>query len=222
MGAITLTMTNDHARGKRRRPGRPAAHTPIGQGETRDLVLRQARRLFMRRGYADVSVGEVAEAVGVTKPTLYYHFADKEGLYAAVLSDLMSEVGGYVRRAAAQPVSVRERLVEIAYGFFLHSDFTMEPMLRDATYLIGPERAERVQADYTRHMLDPLLRLMREGVRAGEVRADTDAPTLVRAYLGLLDSFTAPDGHAARSDAEHRRAAQTLVTLFLDGATPRR
>src|SRR5579884_2029693 len=48
----------------RRRPGRPTGRPPEGEPETRDQVLRHARRLFMQRGYAGVSVGEVAAAVG--------------------------------------------------------------------------------------------------------------------------------------------------------------
>jgi TetR/AcrR family transcriptional regulator len=120
----------------------------VGELETRDLILRHARRLFMRRGFADVSVGEVAEAVGVTKPTLYYHFGDKEGLYAVVLVDLMREVGGYIRTVVERPAPLRDRLRQIAVGYFLNANGTMEPMLRDASQLIGQERATAVWAAY--------------------------------------------------------------------------
>src|SRR6476661_3672226 len=94
------TAANDDA--PRRRPGRPPVDSSEVVVETRELILRQAERLFMQRGFAAVSaaisVGDVAEAVGVTKPTLYYHFGDKEGLYAAMLVALMTRVGAHVRR----------------------------------------------------------------------------------------------------------------------------
>src|SRR5690242_3020868 len=64
----------------RRGPGRPRAAMPVGELQTRELILRQARKLFLKRGFADVAVGEIASAVGVTKPTLYYHFTGKESL----------------------------------------------------------------------------------------------------------------------------------------------
>ncbi len=91
----------------RRRPGRPPIDSSEGVVETRELILRQAERLFMQRGFAAVSVGDVAEAVGVTKPTLYYHFGDKEGMYAAMLVALMTRVGAHVRRVTllAKPSS---------------------------------------------------------------------------------------------------------------------
>jgi hypothetical protein len=56
----------------RRRPGRPPADASEGVVETRDRILGQAKRLFMQRDFAAVSVGDVAAAVGVTKPTIYY------------------------------------------------------------------------------------------------------------------------------------------------------
>jgi AcrR family transcriptional regulator len=202
-----------------RRPGRPAA-TPVGALETRDLILRQARALFMRRGFADVAVGDVAEAVGVTKPTLYYHFGSKEGLYAAVLVDLMREVGGYIRRVVEHPLPLRDRLQQIAVGYFLNANGTMEPLLRDAGQLIGREHAATVWAAYEGDFLEPLVMLMGEGMQSGELRA-LDGRGLVRGFIGLLDAFTAPGGRSARAQPEHQQVAEAVVSLFLDGAAPR-
>lgn len=192
----------------------------MGELETPELVLRQARILFMRRGYADVSVGEVAEAVGVTKPTLYYHFGDKDGLYAAVLVDLMREVGGYIRAVVEQEGSVRERLLQVAFGFFLNANGTMEPLLRDAGQLIGAEHATEVWAAYESDFLAPLLSLMAEGQLRDELRP-VEVRGLVRAFIGLLNAFTAPGGKGTRTPAEHQCVAEQVISLFLDGAAPR-
>lgn len=54
---------------------------------SRDAILRCALGLFSRRGYDGVGVAQVAEAAGVTKPTLYYFFHSKEGLLSAVLEE---------------------------------------------------------------------------------------------------------------------------------------
>lgn len=204
----------------RRRPGRPVAADVPAEAETRRQVLLHARRLFMQRGYAGVAVHEIAAAVGVTKPTLYYHFGDKEGLYAAVLCDVMREIGGYIRQVTETKDSVRRRLTDLALGYFTYADATMEPMLRDVTGLIGPQRAAQVWEAYEREFLAPMRRLMLDGARTGEVRS-YDTGMLVQAFLGLLDAFTAPGGHTARTEAEHRRAADALVSLFLEGAAPR-
>jgi AcrR family transcriptional regulator len=204
----------------RRRPGRPTHGAPGADVETRTLILIAARRLFMQRGFADVAVGEVAHAAGVTKPTLYYHFGDKEGLYADVLCDMMQEVGGYIRSVTEANATARQRLEDLTAGYFQYADATMEPVLRDATELLGESHGRRVHETYAREMLAPIAQLMRDGMRLGEI-AEGNAVFLVRAWFGLLDAFTAQGGHTARMPEEHRQVAIQVARFFLDGAAPR-
>lgn len=204
----------------RRRPGRPTNDAPVAEVETRTMILGVARRLFMQRGFADVAVGEVAAAAGVTKPTLYYHFGDKEGLYADVLCGVMEEVGVYIRSVTEQDAPAPQRLEDLATGYFEHADATMEPLLRDATELLGEAHGLRVRQTYARAMLAPIADLMRDGMRRGEITPG-DADFLVHAWFGLLDAFTAQGGHTARTASEHRQVAAQVVRFFLDGAAPR-
>jgi AcrR family transcriptional regulator len=204
----------------RRRPGRPTHGAPGADVETRTLILIAARRLFMQRGFADVAVGEVAHAAGVTKPTLYYHFGDKEGLYADVLCDMMQEVGGYIRSVTEANATARQRLEDLTAGYFQYADATMEPVLRDATELLGESHGRRVHEMYAREMLAPIAQLMRDGMRLGEI-VEGNADFLVRAWFGLLDAFTAQGGHTARMPEEHRQVAIQVARFFLDGAAPR-
>jgi AcrR family transcriptional regulator len=185
-------------------------------------VLQAARGLFLQRGYADVSVGEVAAAVGVTKPTLYYHFGDKEGLYAEVICDLLTRVGSYVRSVTQTDIPLRQHLYELALGYFRNASYTWEPMLRDATALLGAERSAQVWDTYEREFVAPFEALMADGARSGDLRSDQATRTLVHAFLGLLEALTAPGGPLARSDAEHQATAAAVVSLFLDGAAAER
>lgn len=52
---------------------------------TRPVILQAAYKLFRRRGFFRVGMEEIAEAAGVTKRTLYYHFDSKDALLTAVL-----------------------------------------------------------------------------------------------------------------------------------------
>lgn len=53
--------------------------------DTKSRILRAGYRLLYKEGYARVSMDAIAEAAGVTKRTLYYHFDSKDTLTAAVL-----------------------------------------------------------------------------------------------------------------------------------------
>jgi AcrR family transcriptional regulator len=60
-------------------------YTPDHKAETRERILRSARRLFNRRGFAEVTLAEVMAAAGLTTGGFYHHFANKEELYAEAI-----------------------------------------------------------------------------------------------------------------------------------------
>lgn len=65
---------------------------PRQANETRQQILREAHRLFRKRGFFRAGTDEIAEASRVTKRTLYHHFESKDALLAAVLSAQHHEV----------------------------------------------------------------------------------------------------------------------------------
>lgn len=58
---------------------------------TRTTILTAARAIFGRLGYAEASLREIAEAVGIKTPSLYAHFPSKEALYEAVYAEVVVE-----------------------------------------------------------------------------------------------------------------------------------
>ncbi len=53
--------------------------------ERREQLLDIGRAIFAEKGYEAVSVEEIAQRAGVSKPVVYEHFGGKEGLYAVVV-----------------------------------------------------------------------------------------------------------------------------------------
>ncbi len=58
---------------------------------TRCAALDAAQRLFAEKGFAGVSMREIASVSGISQSLIYYHFGNKEGLYSAVKERLMQE-----------------------------------------------------------------------------------------------------------------------------------
>src|SRR3954454_6554175 len=67
---------------------------------TQRKLLRAARRLFAKHGYAKVGTEEIVRAAGVTRGALYHQFADKRELFAAVFEETEAEVTQRTARAA--------------------------------------------------------------------------------------------------------------------------
>jgi AcrR family transcriptional regulator len=69
----------------------PSAERQASNPPPRERILAAARELFYRRGIHAVGVDAIAEAAGTNKMTLYRHFASKDVLIAACLSELTQE-----------------------------------------------------------------------------------------------------------------------------------
>ncbi len=52
---------------------------------SKDTILQCALQLFGERGYEAVGITEITQSAGITKPTLYYFFQSKEGVFRAIL-----------------------------------------------------------------------------------------------------------------------------------------
>lgn len=86
-------------------------------------IARAAARLFAERGFDATSVREIAEAAGVTKPTLYYHFGSKQGLGEAILTRPIARMTRRLQVLAtegdglADPVRLLEAIFQVNLDF---------------------------------------------------------------------------------------------------------
>ncbi|MBN1312885.1 MAG: TetR/AcrR family transcriptional regulator [Anaerolineae bacterium] len=114
--------------------------------DNRANLVIHALRLFASRGYDAVSVQEVVEAAGVTKPTLYHYFGSKRGL----LDALLAERGGRLVQAVQEAASYRGdlpltlRKVTIAYFSFAREQSAFYRLL--LSLWLAPPSSEGHQA----------------------------------------------------------------------------
>jgi AcrR family transcriptional regulator len=85
-----------------RRPARTGRPTRAAALVRDARLLAEATRLFMERGFDGTSVDAVAEAAGVSKPTVYARYRDKRELFKAVVEDQIATVLAQISAAAEQ------------------------------------------------------------------------------------------------------------------------
>lgn len=117
-------------KGEQRSKGRPKDQ------EKRTAILVAARELFVSEGFALVSMDAIAERAGVSKATVYSHFADKNFLFRAVLS---AETSDY--EAPPDTVAIRTskelRLRLIVFGSYLLGVLTRPGVLELGRLLVN-------------------------------------------------------------------------------------
>lgn len=74
-----------------------STRTPTGKDEVRTAIIAAARDLFAERGYAAVSVRDIAEAARVNHGLVHRHFGAKDAVLHAVLQGMFEDVGGLAR-----------------------------------------------------------------------------------------------------------------------------
>lgn len=202
----------------RRRPGRPPV-PEAPEDETRALIMRAASELFWGRGYAAVSVGEIAAAVGLTKASLYYHFSGKDAIYAAVMGDTLEKIAAAIRQIARTPLTLRERLRLLAHGFLANAppDSNHDAMMRDVDQHLGPVAQAHLAVAHDA-MMAAYADLMRDGIDRGELRR-YDPLWLAYTFQHLLDSIVLKRNEVFYPDRV--AAAEAMIELFLEGTAAR-
>src|SRR5215470_361575 len=94
----------------------------LSRDERMEQTLGVAHDLFAARGYADVTMDEIAAAVGVTKPLLYNYFGNKERLYIACMERAGDSLTTIVASAVAETESPGEALAAGVRAFFAFLD----------------------------------------------------------------------------------------------------
>ena len=75
--------------------------------DPRQRLLDAGLKLFANRGYAGTAVQEITEEAKVTKPTLYYYFESKAGLFQALVDQAMDERLHLMQQAAHGTAAIR-------------------------------------------------------------------------------------------------------------------
>ena len=189
-------------------------------GTRRNELTRQAARLFAEKGYHGTSIGDLAEAMGVQKGSLYAHIESKADLlwevardgaaaFHAALDTVPDELKATekIRRALRAHLRVVAEQLDVATVF-----------IREWRYLDG-ERRKQFVAERRRYE-ERFRALFREGRELGELRTDLDDAAATLLALSAANwAYT-----WLRPGADTDALADGFFAVLLDGmrgyATP--
>lgn len=110
-----------------------------------EKVLAAARELFASVGYRATSMQRIAEAAGITKPGLYYHFLGKDDILRRLTEPLLDELEAVLAEAERQPDedAVRWHAIEGYLDVHLRHRASLLMLVRDMSLLAEASVATR-------------------------------------------------------------------------------
>ena len=75
-----------------------------------EALVQAAYTAIAKKGYAQVSLRDIADEAGVNKSLLHYYFKDKDELIMAVYRHVVLEIHHIISRVATLPISTEEKL----------------------------------------------------------------------------------------------------------------
>jgi AcrR family transcriptional regulator len=211
-------------------PRRSATPRRRATNSTRDVILDAAGRRFAERGFAGVSVREIAADAGLkNQASLYHHFRDKRALYEAVVARGVEPIVSMVAESRADPAGSGDT-------FFVD---------RLVDYLAAhphlPRLIQRAALEDRRHLPSTVAKLLRplytEGLRvlADWSEGGWEAADLLHLGAGLynlifgyfanaplIESVTGRDPLGAAAVARQRRFLLMALGRLLGAAPPKR
>lgn len=183
---------------------------------SRIMILNAAERLFVEKGYHAISMREIADAVGMTKAALYYHFRDKEQLFMAILEGVLSELSALIEQCRTADASHRGQIEAIVRQIML-LPAARRASLRLASQELGNlDAATRQQfvEQYHVQFIGRITGILAAGMACGEFKP-LDPKLATWTLLGMMYPYfhVTPVTGAAPSES----LIQQLLMIFFDG-----
>ena len=184
----------------------------------REAVIRAAAHAFNLKGYHNTSLDDIAAALEVSKPTVYYYVSNKEQLLFECFVAGIEPIRRAFRQARQLKVNARERLKAVLghYGQALASEFGWS-MVRAEDQDLSPAMSAHIKS--LKSEIDQgIRRLLREGMQDGSIHP-CDPKMTAFALAGALNWIA----HWYREDQSMTgvEIAAAFVTVFENGLMPR-
>jgi len=186
--------------------GASTVHDPVTDRgrRTKDKIVAAARSVFEQRGFNDARISDIAQAAGVSHGTVYVYFTSKDAILSAVITEVLTEAGEYLRVGAGDDPSERISEANLRYLQVYQRNARLLQVVEQAA-TADPDFAAMLDGFRTRHVArvaDAIRRLQATEGAAGDLDPEVAAAALsamVEGYARHARGFHADQVNATLS-----------------------
>lgn len=154
-----------------------------------DGALDKALEIFWKRGYEGASIAELAETLGINKPSLYAAFGNKEELFKKALSRYVSGPVAFIQEAVNQPTAfeVAQNFLINAVKFFTDTKHPKGCLIVQAALSVSADSlmVKDLLTNYRYSYEQQLAKRFEKAKEEGDLPTDANAETLAK-FLSTL------------------------------------
>ncbi|SRR6266403_164171 len=163
--------------------------------DTRERIIEAAQDIFARDGFVGAKMREIADRVGIQRPSLFYHFRNKEALFAAAHERVFARIEPIFRKSLVPDGDPFEQLDRVTRAVL--AIMGKEPEFARMVARTAVDRhpaALRAVRGHVQPLIDLSVEFVRRHQRRGVFRADADPFFFtLNSWGAALIYFTARD-----------------------------
>lgn len=155
---------------------------------TKEKIFREAAELFSRHGFYKVSVREICEAAGVSKPVLYYYFNDKENLLYELILESRRIVNELISANVNEESDFEKQLEGIVnlYIVFMREYPYLMKFSIFIQFMTAPEKIKKFNMQAEAEDWQKLNDLFKAAQQNGKLNNNYDHKILAQNFIGSI------------------------------------
>ncbi|MEN6566958.1 MAG: TetR/AcrR family transcriptional regulator [Veillonellales bacterium] len=193
--------------------------------DSRLKLIEAATPLFAKRGFAAVSIRQLAEAAGVNSAMISYHFGSKENLYKEVLEQQFFQALKIVEAVWTKELTPEERIQ--CYGRCIGRIHNRFPYLLSFVHseLTNPTACfDTVIRKFIPVLYDRLCRIFQGGIEQGQFRSELNPAFMAVSLAGIMNFYFIIKPLASKmlppTVAQEENFIEQALKIFLSGVKP--
>jgi AcrR family transcriptional regulator len=188
----------------------------VTEVDTKSRIFHIAAKLIAQKGYNAVSMREISEHSGISKPMIYYYFESKEMLYQTLINSGLAYDEKQVQEIMDSGIAIKDKLVKIfklqferchKYPEFIQFFLYMFVRIED-TPLAERFRQEELKIKHG------LIKLIQDGIQRGEFGMSVKPEIAVEMIIGTITHFMWHQLNSKKKILTDQLAEEIIEVLF--------